>query len=166
MPPPPGKKFRTACDICHQGKMRCSGGSPCTGCQEMGYFCYYSISQRLGRPKGTKNKRARNVTDEGQYNHNSNNELQASRVAVPIHQLQEFTPMRQSDTSKSFQICEPDSLFINAEVEGVPFAFEESEAFWNSIGTDAGGEVEAGSILTMAVSNILNSFSNSNSSLN
>lgn len=51
------KKLRTACDICHQAKMKCSGGNPCSGCGDSGYDCSYSASNRIGRPKGTKNKR-------------------------------------------------------------------------------------------------------------
>ena len=51
------KKLRTACDICHQAKMKCSGGTPCNGCRDSGYDCFYSVSNRIGRPKGTKNKR-------------------------------------------------------------------------------------------------------------
>ncbi|KAK4694500.1 C6 transcription factor GliZ, partial [Lecanoromycetidae sp. Uapishka_2] len=52
-----GKKLRTACDVCHQSKMKCSGGKPCSGCRDAGYDCSYSFSNRSGRPKGTKNKR-------------------------------------------------------------------------------------------------------------
>lgn len=51
------KKLRTACDICHQAKMKCSGGTPCQGCRGSDYTCIYSVSKRIGRPKGTKNKR-------------------------------------------------------------------------------------------------------------
>ena len=53
----PTKKLRTACDVCHQAKMKCSGGTPCAGCRDSGYGCSYSVSNRIGRPKGTKNKR-------------------------------------------------------------------------------------------------------------
>ncbi|KAL2056735.1 hypothetical protein ABVK25_003129 [Lepraria finkii] len=53
----PPKKLRTACDVCHQTKMKCSGGTPCAGCRDSGYQCRYSVSNRIGRPKGTKNKR-------------------------------------------------------------------------------------------------------------
>ena len=53
----PPKKLRTACDVCHQAKMKCSGGTPCAGCRDSGYECRYSVSNRIGRPKGTKNKR-------------------------------------------------------------------------------------------------------------
>lgn len=54
---PPSKKLRTACDICHQAKMKCSGGTPCQGCRASDHECIYSVSKRIGRPKGTKNKR-------------------------------------------------------------------------------------------------------------
>lgn len=47
------RKLRSACDICHQAKTRCSGGEPCTACRDSGYDCVYSVSNRLGRPKGT-----------------------------------------------------------------------------------------------------------------
>lgn len=69
---PPSKKLRTACDTCHQAKMRCSGGVPCAACAASGHQCCYSVSNRTGRPKGTKNKRtieqqnqARNQQKEG-----------------------------------------------------------------------------------------------------
>ena len=55
--PHPTKKLRTACDVCHHAKMKCSGGTPCAGCRDSGYECGYSVSNRIGRPKGTKNKR-------------------------------------------------------------------------------------------------------------
>lgn len=47
------RRLRSACDVCHQAKTRCSGGEPCTACRNSGYDCVYSVSQRLGRPKGT-----------------------------------------------------------------------------------------------------------------
>lgn len=53
----PSKKLRSACDICHQAKMKCSGGTPCQGCRSSDHECIYSVSKRIGRPKGTKNKR-------------------------------------------------------------------------------------------------------------
>ena len=50
-------KMRTACDICHHSKVRCFGGNPCEGCQKSGARCKYSQSNRVGRPKGVRNKR-------------------------------------------------------------------------------------------------------------
>lgn len=54
---PQQRKLRQACDVCHSAKMKCSGGKPCAGCRDSGYECLYSVSNRIGRPKGTKNKR-------------------------------------------------------------------------------------------------------------
>lgn len=51
------KSLRSACDLCHQGKVKCSGGTPCDGCDRLGVRCIYSTSNRTGRPKGVKNKK-------------------------------------------------------------------------------------------------------------
>jgi hypothetical protein len=54
----PGQKsLRSACDLCHQGKIKCSGGTVCEGCERLGVKCTYSTSNRTGRPKGVKNKK-------------------------------------------------------------------------------------------------------------
>lgn len=52
--------MRSACNACHRGKLRCSGGTPCSGCYTSGRQCSYSLSDPLGRPKGGKNKRVDN----------------------------------------------------------------------------------------------------------
>ena len=51
-------KLRTACDRCHQIKVRCSGDVPCQGCLLSNSLCLYSFSHPLGRPRGTKNYQA------------------------------------------------------------------------------------------------------------
>ncbi|KAI0098861.1 hypothetical protein GGR51DRAFT_576848 [Nemania sp. FL0031] len=51
-------RFRSACDVCHQMKVRCSGTIPCDTCAGVGQPCNYSVSSRLGRPPGAKNKRS------------------------------------------------------------------------------------------------------------
>jgi hypothetical protein len=51
-------RLRSACDSCHQLKVKCSGSQPCDGCVNSRSLCIYSVSGRLGRPKGTKNKRS------------------------------------------------------------------------------------------------------------
>jgi hypothetical protein len=59
---------RLACDRCHRGKTKCSRGTPCTLCDEGGRPCTYSVTSRLGRPKGSKNKRTletRQVQERG-----------------------------------------------------------------------------------------------------
>ena len=47
-------KLRSACDRCHQTKMRCSGDMPCHGCLASKSLCFYSVSSPLGRPRGSK----------------------------------------------------------------------------------------------------------------
>lgn len=53
----PQKKLRSACDSCHQNKVRCSGETPCRTCDNLDMQCVYSVSNRIGRPRGTKNKK-------------------------------------------------------------------------------------------------------------
>lgn len=52
----PKRRMRSACNACHRGKLRCSGGTPCSSCYTSGRQCSYSLSDPLGRPKGGKNK--------------------------------------------------------------------------------------------------------------
>ena len=49
-------KLRSACDKCHETKVRCSGDIPCQGCLTSRSLCFYSVSNPLGRPRGTKKK--------------------------------------------------------------------------------------------------------------
>lgn len=58
-PSPPTCRVRSACDLCHQSKVKCSGGNPCSGCHKLGLRCNYSSSNRTGRPRGVKNKGTR-----------------------------------------------------------------------------------------------------------
>ncbi|KAJ5594742.1 C6 finger domain protein GliZ [Penicillium hispanicum] len=50
-------RLRSACDVCHQSKVKCSGGNPCHGCRKIGVACNYSSSNQNGRPRGVKNKK-------------------------------------------------------------------------------------------------------------
>ncbi|KAL7622424.1 hypothetical protein AAE478_007929 [Parahypoxylon ruwenzoriense] len=61
---PVAHKVRTACDVCHKSKMKCSRGNPCVACARAGNQCRYSISNRLGRPPkaAPKNKKAGAIT--------------------------------------------------------------------------------------------------------
>jgi Fungal Zn(2)-Cys(6) binuclear cluster domain len=52
-------KLRSACDKCHETKVRCSGDIPCQGCLISRSLCFYSVSNPLGRPRGTKKKQNR-----------------------------------------------------------------------------------------------------------
>lgn len=51
------KKLRSACDACHQCKVKCSGGSPCFRCTTKGLLCRYGYQNRAGKPKGSKNRK-------------------------------------------------------------------------------------------------------------
>jgi hypothetical protein len=53
----PLKRLRSACDSCHHAKTRCSGGVPCKRCADSKQQCCYSVPNRNGRPRGTKNKK-------------------------------------------------------------------------------------------------------------
>ena len=77
----PPKKLRSACDACHQGKVRCSGGNPCEMCQGLEAECVYSVSNRIGRPKGTKNKKT--LDRLGQAAHDGSRSSGASRGESP-----------------------------------------------------------------------------------
>ncbi|KAF4334012.1 C6 finger domain protein [Fusarium beomiforme] len=50
-------RSRSACDACRRSKIKCSGGNPCSTCRWSQICCHYTPGRRLGRPKGSKNKR-------------------------------------------------------------------------------------------------------------
>ena len=74
----PPRRIRTACNSCHQAKIRCSGGTPCLGCQTSGTRCIYSTGNRLGRPKGSRNKRSRVQGNQNQAAGSSQNNVSSS----------------------------------------------------------------------------------------
>ena len=52
------KKYKAACDQCHNSKIRCPGGGPpCGRCTEGGHKCHYSFAARIGKPPGSKNRK-------------------------------------------------------------------------------------------------------------
>ncbi|KAK1146870.1 hypothetical protein N8T08_002194 [Aspergillus melleus] len=73
----PHKKVRSACDACHGLKMKCSGGEPCTGCGRSGQTCIYSEPNRLGRPKGSKNKKI-SSPDKSKSDRNRTNTIETA----------------------------------------------------------------------------------------
>ena len=81
---PPSKKLRTACDICHQAKMKCSGGTPCQGCRASDHECIYSVSKRIGRPKGTKNKRTADRASRQQLEKERKSHRSGRENQVPV----------------------------------------------------------------------------------
>ncbi|KAL1971188.1 hypothetical protein VTN77DRAFT_140 [Rasamsonia byssochlamydoides] len=57
MSQPPKLKLRSACDACHQAKVRCTGGSSCLHCRNHKQECHYSYAARIGKPKGSRNRK-------------------------------------------------------------------------------------------------------------
>jgi hypothetical protein len=51
--PHTSKSLRTACDLCRQSRIKCSGGSTCQRCASNGLKCNYGVSLRNGRLKAT-----------------------------------------------------------------------------------------------------------------
>ncbi|CRG86402.1 hypothetical protein PISL3812_03408 [Talaromyces islandicus] len=50
-------KLRSACDSCHEAKVRCTGGTPCVHCKNHRHDCHYSVAARIGKPKGSRNRK-------------------------------------------------------------------------------------------------------------
>ncbi|KAK4172023.1 hypothetical protein QBC36DRAFT_248437 [Triangularia setosa] len=53
----PAKRLRLACDACHSSKVRCSSENPCARCRDCNLECQYSYMGKLGKPKGSRNKK-------------------------------------------------------------------------------------------------------------
>ncbi|KAF2801058.1 hypothetical protein K505DRAFT_355138 [Melanomma pulvis-pyrius CBS 109.77] len=87
------KTLRSACDYCHKAKVRCSGGGiTCGRCERDNMPCHYSYPGRVGKPKGSKNKktleklnaltqRASEESARGEQPHQSMPDLQPRRTA-------------------------------------------------------------------------------------
>ncbi|CBJ27453.1 conserved unknown protein [Ectocarpus siliculosus] len=80
-PPPPGgvdrnvslpdlnddeNNFRTTCDACTLGKIKCDGGHPCRRCQRRGSECVYREKKRCG-PKRRKLSSRDDSDDDGNH---------------------------------------------------------------------------------------------------
>lgn len=50
-------KLRAGCDGCHAAKTRCTGGTPCARCYRDDLRCHYSYKAKVGKPKGSRNKK-------------------------------------------------------------------------------------------------------------
>lgn len=103
--------MRSACNACHRGKLRCSGGTPCSGCYTSGRQCSYSLSDPLGRPKGGKNKRVesekhsheKQTASGSSWEHPVDSSDEASRGSHPhdenlqLQHIQQLDDHRQRD---------------------------------------------------------------------
>ena len=88
---PTTNRLRSACDACHKAKTKCSGTTPCLGCQLLATSCTYSPCHQPGRPKGSKNKQ--NII---KVNGHKGKRLESSRLhsssSLELHQPQTFWP--------------------------------------------------------------------------
>lgn len=133
------RKLRLACDTCHQAKTRCSGGMPCTTCQNSRYECVYSISNQLGRPKGTTKNRRENNGREAFTNHNA-----TQQQRTPPHSSL-TTTANTTTSSANFNsasilkdLTAFDNMLLDASsVESVPgMFFANDKGFPDSMGLD------------------------------
>lgn len=126
------KKLRTACDSCHQNKTKCSGENPCAACVQSEIHCSYSVSNKIGRPKGARNKktlerasRRPNSIGVGNSPEGSNDASQNNKPAVALQWLDDITDNSipiQADTDcdifediasiEAFQGSNPDNLLF------------------------------------------------------
>lgn len=130
------KKLRTACDICHQAKMKCSGGTPCQGCRGSDHDCIYSVSKRIGRPKGTKNKRTadrmnRQQSERERKTHKNERESQvpASTPSPGLISRAQTQPLA-FDNSTGQQPATMGNISIDTLLEGaahIPYSLPSSE---------------------------------------
>ena len=89
--------------------MKCSGGTPCAGCRDSGYQCRYSVSNRIGRPKGTKNKRtldrmSRNKSggsDQGEPEQSSSSQPQPLTASLNKPAGNSMTPLDMTPLGKT-----------------------------------------------------------------
>lgn len=52
------KKYKAACDQCHNSKVKCPGGkTPCKRCADTCQPCHFSLAARIGKPPGSKNRK-------------------------------------------------------------------------------------------------------------
>lgn len=56
--PSASNRYKAACDRCHSSKVKCPGGGPpCERCADGSYSCTYSLTARIGKPPGSRNKK-------------------------------------------------------------------------------------------------------------
>ncbi|KAI0438243.1 hypothetical protein F4803DRAFT_569736 [Xylaria telfairii] len=107
------QRIRTTCDNCYKAKMKCSRGNPCETCARLGHKCFYSPTNRLGRPpKGQTKKGKVNTVDN-----TDNVPVQLSPPPEPSI-MAEGAPR---DDTKSEDSLTLDDMFMDALLE--PLAY-------------------------------------------
>ncbi|KAE8153687.1 hypothetical protein BDV25DRAFT_148951 [Aspergillus avenaceus] len=81
------KRLRRACNLCHRMKLRCSGTSPCSRCHDAGSDCVYSFAAKIGKPKGSRNKKT-----IARIQHQSTTGLERATVSPPLNPVRPLGP--------------------------------------------------------------------------
>ena len=146
----PAKKLRSACDLCHQTKTKCFGGCPCEGCQKLGIKCIFSVSNRIGRPKGTRNKKTREFVERhraaveaGAIAYDRSNRS-ASEIATNETIVDTLPRVGESPWLES-EASEPHSNNSSCSIDTVPSLTDDI-----SMEVSIGGDTEPFSFLTGA----------------
>lgn len=121
-------RLRNACDACHKLKRRCTGTMPCENCASLGSSCFYSMAGRLGRPRGSKNRRTVASTksppsqkSQQPISDNNNSTISAFSGVLNLN-LNSFEPKPSYKPSTS-SAHSPESLidlFSTSEVDTLP----------------------------------------------
>ncbi|KJZ77825.1 hypothetical protein HIM_03002 [Hirsutella minnesotensis 3608] len=104
-------RLRAACDSCHQAKVKCSGTVPCATCQASQLNCVYSPGNRLGRPKGSKNKKTLML-----QNGNTAGETRQETKSLGSGKLNADATTRQHDYQQQ-HLANSDSLSVDLDFE-------------------------------------------------
>ena len=129
----PTGRLRSACDSCHQSKIRCSGGNPCSTCEWSQSRCTYSLANPLGRPKGSKNKRT--LTGESS---NERNKTQRERASSSAEVVQWESAHQQQQPQQQQQQLPPPPLDAMASEFDYKHGFDAASA--ESLMADASRE--------------------------
>jgi hypothetical protein len=139
--PPPAKRLRSACDSCHHAKMRCSGGVPCAGCSASKQQCCYSVPDRIGRPKGTKNKKTLRQSSQLQARRSqSTTETEPQQIPTDASiDLLPVTPVNMPERSQPTFAGNSLSSFDNmidsgsSDPQPLPYSLADSDSpYWDA----------------------------------
>jgi hypothetical protein len=126
------KKLRSACNACHEVKLKCLGGQPCSRCRDKQIECVYRHAARIGKPKGSRNKKTLERLKQAQAQAGSEQaELNTSEVSDTI-QVAETRAY-----CNSTRPCAPSVLAIDLETESPEDGVEELDENNNDEGTDS-----------------------------
>nr|WHP53399.1 transcription factor [Leptobacillium sp.] len=127
------RRMRSACDSCHQSKIRCSREMPCSSCRRAQSACTYSLRSRLGRPKGSKNKRTlmreayENNQQESQALENGNGN---GNICPDLSDAQQQPPPHLSPSA--FDMEATSSAGTELAINHSPFGDDELNLFINT----------------------------------